>query len=85
MLTRRHGYGRRMFIRYFTLVGLLAGSQIASADTVQLKDKSSVSGRVLAEKRDILAVDIGYTVLTIPRNQVVKVIKESETDRKSVV
>lgn len=82
MLTRGRGYGRPMFIRYFTLVGLLAGSQIASADTVQLKDKSSVSGRVLAEKRDLLAVDIGYTVLTIPRNQVVKVIKDSEAADK---
>src|SRR5258705_11776066 len=50
----------------------------AMADTIQLKDKASVVGKVLAEKRDQVAVDIGYTVLTIPRNQIVKI---SRTDK----
>ena len=45
------------------------------ADTIQLKDKAAVVGRVLAEKSDHIAVDIGYTVLVIPRNQVVKIVK----------
>ena len=47
--------------------------QIAHADTIQLKDKASVVGKVLSEKRDQVAVDIGYTVLVIPRNQIVKI------------
>jgi serine protease Do len=71
-----------MFIRYLTLAGVLAGSPFAQGDTIQLKDKSSVSGRVLAEKRDLVAVDIGYTVLTIPRNQVVKVVRDAESGDK---
>jgi serine protease Do len=47
----------------------------ALADTVQLKDKAAITGRILAEKPDQIAVDIGYTVLVIPRNQIVKILK----------
>jgi serine protease Do len=43
----------------------------ASADTIQLKDKDSVTGKVLAEKSDALVVDIGYTVLVIPRSSII--------------
>jgi serine protease Do len=46
------------------------------ADTVQLKDKGAVIGKILSEKRDQIAVDVGYTVLVIPRNQIVKITKE---------
>ena len=45
------------------------------ADTIQLKDKAAITGKVLAEKSDHIAVDVGYTVLVIPRNQVVKILK----------
>jgi len=47
----------------------------ALADTIQLKDKAAITGKVLAEKSDQIAVDVGYTVLVIPRNQVVKILK----------
>lgn len=47
----------------------------ALADTIQLKDKAAVVGQVLSEKRDMVAVDIGYTVLVIPRNQILKISK----------
>ncbi|MGO8925555.1 MAG: S1C family serine protease [Limisphaerales bacterium] len=47
----------------------------AWADTIQLKDKAAIVGTVLAEKSDQVAVDVGYTVLVIPRNQVVKIVK----------
>lgn len=43
-----------------------------SADTIQLKD-ASVSGKILAEKPDSLVVDVGYTVLQIPRTAIVGV------------
>src|SRR5215510_12285834 len=48
---------------------------VVRADTVQLKDKFSVTGKVLAEKRDQVVVDLGFTVLSIPRNQIVKILK----------
>jgi serine protease Do len=48
----------------------------APADTLQLKDKAEIVGKVLAEKKDQVAVDIGYTVLVIPRNQITKILKD---------
>ena len=47
------------------------------ADTIQLKDNAAVTGTVLAEKRDQVAVDVGYTVLVIPKNQIMKILRDS--------
>ncbi len=60
---------------FVLLVVFFWGLQFTMADTIQLKDKAAVVGKVLAEKRDQVAVDVGYTVLVIPRNQIVKVSK----------
>ena len=54
---------------------VVCGLPGALADTIQLKDKAAVAGKVLAEKPDHIAVDIGYTVLVIPRSQVVAIVK----------
>jgi serine protease Do len=65
-----------MLRRRLLLSALIAyGPSLVLGDTVQLKDKAAVTGKVLAEKSDHIAVDIGYTVLVIPRNQVVKILK----------
>lgn len=53
------------------------------ADTIQLKDKAAISGKILAEKQDQVAVDVGYTVLVIPRNQIVKVSKAEQSPTKA--
>ena len=45
----------------------------AFADTVQLKDSSALIGKVLSEKKDQVAIDVGYTVLVVPRNQIAKI------------
>jgi len=55
------------------LVLAAAGRCAAAADTIELKDQAAVSGKILAEKPDGVAVDIGYTVLSIPRSQIVKI------------
>jgi serine protease Do len=47
------------------------------ADTVQLKGKGAIIGTILAEKRDAVIVDLGYTVLVIPRNQVSTINRET--------
>ena len=47
---------------------------ISGNATVQLKDKASVTGKILAEKKDSIVVDLGYTVLTIPKKEVVKIL-----------
>ena len=58
------------------LAALVAcGLPFALADTVQLKDEAAITGKVLAEKPDHIAVDVGYTVLVVPRNQVLKIVK----------
>src|ERR1700747_1936056 len=56
------------------------GIQAAFADVIQLKEKASVTGKILAEKRDQVVVDIGYTVLIIPRNQIVKISAAKDKD-----
>jgi len=62
---------------YLAVVALLTGGgQLASADTIQLKD-AAVTGKILAEKSDSLVVDVGFTVLQIPRNAIVGITKAS--------
>src|SRR5580692_9171420 len=50
----------------------------AQAATVELKGKASVTGKILAEKRDMIVIDIGYTALVIPRNQVVHLFDDDQ-------
>jgi serine protease Do len=45
------------------------------ADTLQLRDNSSITGRIIAEKADQIVLDVGYTVLLVPRAEVVKITK----------
>ncbi len=54
---------------------LFASTQFCGAATIQLKDKASVTGKILTEKRDQVVVDIGYTTLVIPRNQILKILQ----------
>ncbi len=66
------------------LSGILAASLIlpavAATDVVLLKDKASVSGKILVEKKDMLVLDVGYTVLTVPRSQIVKITRATDED-----
>jgi serine protease Do len=45
----------------------------AVADTLQLKGNDAVTGKILVEKPDAVVVDVGYTVLVVPRSAIVKV------------
>lgn len=51
---------------------LLAGGPLA-AETLQLRDGASVTGRILAEKSDRVVVDLGFTVIEVPRSEIVAV------------
>jgi serine protease Do len=51
------------------------GFQGAFSDTIQLKDKGAIVGTVVAEKKDQVAVDVGYTILLVPRNEIAKISK----------
>ena len=65
--------------KQFVLPALMfCAATLACADTVQLKDKDAVTGKILAEKPDAVVVDVGYTVLVIPRNDVEKISRAGE-------
>ena len=58
---------------FMLAAALSAGLGFASADVIELKDKAAISGKILAEKRDAVIVDVGYTALVIPRSAVTKI------------
>jgi serine protease Do len=64
---------------------LLLGCAAAPAATVELKGKGSVSGTILEEKHDLIVIDIGYTVLVIPKNQVLNLVYDNKAAPKAVV
>jgi serine protease Do len=47
-----------------------------NADEVKLKQNGTVTGKILAEKFDRIFVDIGYTVIEIPRAEIDRIIKK---------
>ena len=65
-----------MLRKYAILSALISCSMPAwGVDVIQLKDNASINGQILSEKRDQVAIDVGYTVLVIPRNQITKISK----------
>lgn len=52
----------------------LASTALVRADVIELKDGAAISGKILSEKRDSVVVDVGYTVLVVPRNSIGKVV-----------
>lgn len=53
----------------------------STAATLQLKEKASITGKILAEKRDQIVVDVGYTTLVVPKNQIVKILQTDATQQ----
>ena len=45
------------------------------AETLILKDNATITGKILAEKRDLVVVDLGYTVMTVPLDQVLEIVR----------
>jgi serine protease Do len=64
---------------------LFLGCAAAPAATVELKGDASVTGTILAEKHDQIVLDVGYTVLVIPRDQVLKLLRDNEPAPKAIV
>jgi serine protease Do len=64
-----------MWLRKAWGAGVIAALSInvGATDVVELKDSAAVTGKVLAEKRDAVIVDLGFTVLVIPRSAVKKI------------
>jgi serine protease Do len=67
------------FKKHFTWpLMILCAANFAYADTVQLKDSASLTGKILAEKSDSVVVDVGYTVLVVPRADIAEIKKTSD-------
>jgi serine protease Do len=60
-------------------LGPLVGA--VSADVIELKDGHQVIGEVVAEKPTALFVDLGFDVIRIPRDQIVKRSADGEAGR----
>jgi serine protease Do len=81
-LTNRGPMG---FLRAIVATALLgsAGSlaEAAGFETLILKDGQRVTGEVVAEKANALYIDLGYDLLRIPRDQIVRRAKADEGTR----
>lgn len=65
--------------KHLVVGALLACSvQYGIADTIQLKDKSAITGKILAEKSDSIVIDVGYTALVVPRNAISRVTRATD-------
>ena len=66
-----------MLDRFIAFVLLASGTlSLASGETIQLRDKVAITGPILAEKPDHVVVDLGFMLLSIPKNQIAKISKE---------
>ena len=64
-------------LRSLALLALVLGAGVRDAwglDTIELKDQVAITGRILSEKPDQYVVDIGYTVLLVPKSEVLRVL-----------
>ena len=55
----------------------LCSSALAAPATVELNQGGSVRGEILADTAERVVVDLGFTVLTIPRDAITKVNKDA--------
>jgi serine protease Do len=66
-----------------SFAALIAGIQALRADTIQLRDNASVSGNILAEKHDQVVIDLGFTILAVPRAEIIKISKKDSAENTS--
>jgi serine protease Do len=49
------------------------------AELIQLRDGAALTAKIVSEKKDHVYVDLGFSVLAVPRAEIVKVSKEAAT------
>ena len=60
---------------------MVSPATAAVYETLILKDGQRITGEVVAEKQNALYVDLGYDLLRIPRDQIVRRAKLDEVSR----
>jgi serine protease Do len=58
--------------KFLCTVALLLCCALSRADTIILKEGQSLTGNILAEKENQLIIDIGVTVVTIPKEKILE-------------
>ena len=65
------------------LTAVACGCGAAMADSVQLKDNASITGKILAEKRDSVAIDVGFTVVVVPRSAIASISEGNDASSRA--
>src|SRR4030042_572896 len=68
--------------KYFCALVLLCCCALCFADRVVLKEGQIITGKILVEKQTQLYVDIGITVLTIPKDKILEYKYGETTEAK---
>jgi serine protease Do len=68
-------YGATMRKVLIVLAMLCGAAGLNAADTLQLKEQGAITGTILAEKAEMVVIDVGYTVLLVPRPEIVNILK----------
>lgn len=58
--------------KFLCVVTLFCCCAFSWADTIVLKEGQSLTGNILAEKENQLIIDIGVTVVTIPKEKILE-------------
>jgi serine protease Do len=72
-------YGRTMLKWTGVIAWCVAAACCVAADVLELGEEAAVVGKILAETREQIVVDVGYTVLLVPREHVVR-LRRGATD-----
>src|SRR6187399_2629595 len=83
-LSKVPGTASLTLMRLILRTGVLAlTGALVLGDTIELKDEASIKGRIVAEKSEHVAVDVGYTILMVPRSAIAKITTpKSEEEAK---
>jgi serine protease Do len=66
---------RRFFSGFILLLAAVSSASAGGMATVRLASGAEVRGEILKEREESLLVDLGFTVLTIPTDEVAEVVK----------
>ena len=59
------------------MLGLATVVPAFALSTVKLKSGSTIQGEILADRADRVVVDMGFTVLTVPRDEIDRIVAEN--------
>jgi len=62
------------FVQVILAVGCSVGLLAAGNSTVRLRNGSSIEGEILQEKTDRIVIDLGFMVVTVPRDEVASIV-----------